>query len=98
MFALYAVVMEPELADAPLRWKRLAAPGYRIQIQQRPTMKLVEIRGEREVLGKNAAMRLILQKSPFDARIGHTQTAPKLALQLSTPGRHGLFLLKRRKV
>lgn len=59
-------------------------------------MKLIEIRGEREVLGRNAAVKLLLAKSAYDARIGHTQTAPKLALQLSTPGRHGLFLLKRK--
>lgn len=59
-------------------------------------MRLVEIRGERQVLGKNAAVRLMLQKSAYDKRVGHSLTAPKLALQISKPGRHGLFLLKRK--
>ena len=35
------------------------------------------------ILGKNAAMKIILAKSAYDKRIGHSLTAPKLALQLS---------------
>lgn len=58
-------------------------------------MRLVTIRGEREVLSRNSAMKLMLQKAAHDARIGHTQTAPKLAVQLSQPGHYGLFLVRK---
>ena len=59
-------------------------------------MKLVEIRGEREVFGLNAHMKRVIDKAPRDKREGYSLTAPKLALQLSEPGHKGLFLLKRR--
>jgi hypothetical protein len=50
----------------------------------------------KRILGKNEAMKLLLAKAAADARIGHSLTAPKLALQISEPGYKGLFLLKRR--
>lgn len=59
-------------------------------------MTLCRIGGNLQVLGRNAAVKLLLAKSSEDARVGHSLTAPKLALQISTPGRHGLFLLKRK--
>ena len=61
------------------------------------TMRLVTIAGEREVLGRNAAMKLILDRPETDERVGHTLTAPKLALQLSETGAHystEIFLVK----
>ena len=66
--------------------------------KQGDAMRLVNIAGEREVQGRNAAMKQIQAKSTNDPRIGHTMTAPKLALQLSEPGAHystEIFLLKR---
>ena len=59
-------------------------------------MTFCRISGELKVLGRNEAVKLLLAKSASDARVGNSMTAPKLALQISEPGRHGLFLLKRK--